>query len=76
MDGDYMRYYAVRNGNKTGIFTDWEECKKYAPVAGIKEMGYFDTGMGQSSVDWINSDYFWIDYWKYYVSFNFDVLFR
>ena len=28
MDGDYMRYYAVRNGNKTGIFTDWEECKK------------------------------------------------
>ena len=31
----------------------WEELKQYAPVAGIKEMGYFDTGLGQSSVDWI-----------------------
>lgn len=31
----------------------WQELKKYAPVAGIKEMGYFDTGMGRSSADWI-----------------------
>lgn len=23
-----MRYYAVRNGLKKGLFTDWEECKK------------------------------------------------
>lgn len=34
----------------------WEELKRYARVAGIKEMGYFDTGLGQSSVDWITQD--------------------
>ena len=34
----------------------WEECKKYAPVAGIKEMGYFDTGMGRSSLEWAKSE--------------------
>lgn len=43
--------FNVKNHN-----SDWEELKKYAPIAGIKEMGYFDTGMGQSSVDWIISD--------------------
>lgn len=35
---------------------DWEELKKYAPVAGIKEMGRFDVGMGQGTVDWIQSN--------------------
>ena len=35
---------------------DWEELKKYAPIAGIKEMGRFDVGMGQGTVDWIKSD--------------------
>ena len=34
----------------------WEECKRYAPVAGIKEMGYFDTSVGQTGIDWIKSD--------------------
>lgn len=34
----------------------WAEVKKYAPVAIIKEMGYFDTGMGQSTVEWIKGD--------------------
>ena len=43
--------YNFKNHNK-----DWEEVKAYAPIAGIKEMGYFDTGMGQSSVDWITSE--------------------
>ena len=33
----------------------WEELKKYAPVAGIKEMGYFDTGMGMSARDFLSS---------------------
>ena len=33
----------------------WEEVKKYAPIAGIKEMGHFDIGLGQSTVDWIKS---------------------
>ena len=31
----------------------WEELKKYAPVAIIKEMGYFDTHMGKSTQDFI-----------------------
>lgn len=31
----------------------WEEVKKYAPVAIIKEMGYFDTNMGKSTQDFI-----------------------
>lgn len=35
---------------------DWEEIKKYAPIAGIKEMGHFDIGLGQSTVDWIKSN--------------------
>ena len=30
---------------------DWEELKKYAPIAGIKEMGRFDVGMGASTKD-------------------------
>ena len=34
----------------------WAEVKKYAPVAVIKEMGYFDTGMGRSSVEWLKGD--------------------
>ena len=39
----------------------WAEVKKYAPVAVIKEMGYFDTGMGQSTVEWIKDDKTWRD---------------
>ena len=31
----------------------WAELKMYAPVASIKEMGYFDTGMGKSAQDFI-----------------------
>ena len=31
----------------------WNEVKKYAPVAIIKEMGYFDTNMGKSTQDFI-----------------------
>ncbi len=34
----------------------WAEVKKYAPVAIIKEMGYFDTGMGKSSVEWLKGE--------------------
>lgn len=33
----------------------WEEVKQYAPVAMIKEMGYFDTNMGMSTVDFIKA---------------------
>ena len=34
---------------------DWNEIKKYAPVAIIKEMGYFDTNVGKRTVDWITA---------------------
>ena len=33
----------------------WAELKQYAPVAAIKEMGYFDTGMGKSAQDFIRA---------------------
>jgi hypothetical protein len=39
----------------------WAEVKKYAPVAIIKEMGYFDTGMGKSSVEWLKGEKTWKD---------------
>ena len=33
----------------------WSELKQYAPVAVIKEMGYFDTNMGKSTLDFIKA---------------------
>ncbi len=33
----------------------WAELKQYAPVAVIKEMGYFDTNMGRSTLDFIKA---------------------
>ena len=33
-----LRYYAVRNGRKTGIFKHWEECKDQ--VVGFKDAEY------------------------------------
>ena len=39
----------------------WAEVKKYAPVAVIKEMGYFDTGMGKSSVEWLKGEKTFMD---------------
>lgn len=39
----------------------WAEVKKYAPVAVIKEMGYFDTGMGKSSAEWLKGEKTWKD---------------
>lgn len=33
----------------------WAELKQHAPVAAIKEMGYFDTGMGRSARDYIKA---------------------
>lgn len=36
-------------GTKNG----WEELKRYAPVAGVKEMGYFDTNIGKTALEWV-----------------------
>ena len=33
----------------------WEQLKKYAPIAGIKDMGRFDVDMGPSTIKWIES---------------------
>lgn len=33
----------------------WEHMKKYAPVAAIKEIGYFDQGLGRSAREWMTA---------------------
>ena len=43
------KYFITGRYNKS----TWEELKKYAPVAGIKEMGYFDMNIGQSALEWV-----------------------
>ncbi|MGN1015811.1 MAG: hypothetical protein ACI4PL_02330 [Faecousia sp.] len=47
------RYFTGRIIDREKVNTTWEIIKKYAPVAGIKDMGYFDTNMGKSTVDYI-----------------------
>ena len=44
----------------------WDEVKQYAPVAIIKEMGYFDTNMGKSTQDFIMAEEHdgWLDLLK------------
>ncbi len=41
----------------------WKECKQYAPIAGIKEMGYFDTSVGRTGIDWLKADEYdsWVE---------------
>lgn len=34
---------------------DWSQIKKYAPIAGIKEMGLFDTRTSRGVIDWLSS---------------------
>nr|DAY78367.1 MAG TPA: PolyVal Metallopeptidase superfamily domain [Caudoviricetes sp.] len=51
IDGKYYlkasRYYSKNN---------YEECKQYAGVAVIKEMGRFDTGMGVKNTSWLSNE--------------------
>ena len=47
------KYFAGKKVSKQKHGETWEEVKKYAPVAIIKEMGYFDTNMGRSATDFI-----------------------
>ena len=42
--------------NDTAHDREWAELKKYAPVAVIKEMGFFDTNMGRSATDFLTSE--------------------
>lgn len=47
------KYFIGGRIDKKKHNASWEEVKKYAPVAIIKEMGYFDTNMGKSTQDYI-----------------------
>ena len=38
------------------LSTKWNELKKYAPIAIIKEIGGFEMGSGRQATEWINSD--------------------
>jgi hypothetical protein len=53
--------YFVGKPKKTKHKETWAEVKKYAPVAVIKEMGYFDTGMGKGAVEWLKGEKTWKD---------------
>ena len=48
------KYFATNPGLR-GHSALWEEVKRYAPVALIKEMGYFDTNVGRRTTDWITA---------------------
>ena len=53
------KYFATTTHQSINLLKhkqDFAELKKYAPIAGIKEMGRFDVGMGQGTVDWIKSN--------------------
>ena len=52
VDAKYFVGEKVTKGKHKQV---WAEVKKYAPVAVIKEMGYFDTNMGLSTKDYILS---------------------
>ena len=49
------KYFVTAKNDITKHSRDWEECKKYAPVARIKEMGYFDTNVGPQTTEWITA---------------------
>ncbi len=48
--------YFIDKPSKYSHKETWEEVKKYAPVAVIKEMGYFDVGLGKTSQEWLKND--------------------
>ena len=48
--------YFVGKPNTNGLSSKWEELKKYAPVALIKEIGGFDAGAGKPAKAWLNND--------------------
>jgi uncharacterized protein (UPF0147 family)/DNA-binding phage protein len=50
------KYFVGKKATKGKHKEAWAEVKKYAPIAVIKEMGYFDTGMGKGSVEWLKGD--------------------
>ena len=53
VDPKYFVTSSLKAWNPLRHGAEWNEVKQYAPVAIIKDMGYFDTGMGRQTVDWI-----------------------
>ena len=53
IDPKYL--FTVKGFSKGKHKERWELVKKYAPVAIIKEMGGYDTGVGKRTADYINS---------------------
>ena len=49
------KWFSGKKVTKQNIEQVWEECKEYAPVALIKEMGFFDTSVGKSTQDYITA---------------------
>ena len=61
VDLKYFDALAITRGVGRAVFNrknhdkQWAELKKYAPVAMIKEMGYFDTGMGMTAKEFLQA---------------------
>lgn len=53
---DFKYFVNPKKVSKPNKERAWEQLKKYAPVAIIKEMGYFDTDMGQSTAEFIKGE--------------------
>ena len=51
---DAKYFVGMPSGEK--LSTKWEEVKKYAPIAIIKEIGGFDAGSGRQISEWLNAD--------------------
>lgn len=60
--------YFIDKPSRSNHKKNWEEVKKYAPVAIIKEMGYFDIGVGRATKDWMMEDYGWKEKAEEYLS--------
>ena len=52
MDGKYF----ISIPKAPRLATKWNELKKYAPIATIKDIGGFEMGSGRQATEWLNSD--------------------
>lgn len=51
-----MKYKYFAMASKYHSKNNYEECKQYAPVAIIKQMGRFDTGVGVKNTTWLSGE--------------------
>jgi hypothetical protein len=49
------KYFLTKPLSLKTLSSEWEEVKKYAPVAIIKDMGGYDTGVGKKTTNYINA---------------------